>query len=233
MRSKKYQDLDWSDDPKNNMENRDSVYLSDIEEAGAIDEMAAATKASEEVNEGSMAVIFDFLKEIIIAIIIAIIVMQFIKPTIVQQRSMEPNFYENDYLLVSRQSYKLFQGTPELGDVIIFSTGTKTSSGKDKLLIKRVIGVPGDVVAIKDGKVYLNGEIIDDSYTKDQYTTGDVEETVIPAESLFCMGDNRASSVDSRSPEIGFVSYDSIVGKVVFRVFPFSEFGRITNPYSS
>ena len=159
--------------------------------------------------------------------------MQFIKPTIVKQRSMQPNFYTNDYLFISKQSYKLFGGQPERGDVIVFKSKLEDAEGETKMLIKRVIGVPGDVISIHDGKVYINGKETDDSYTMDNYTTGDITELVVPADHLFCMGDNRAVSIDSRSDSVGLVSYKDIVGKVVFRVFPLRKFGTIHNPYKN
>ena len=172
-------------------------------------------------------------KDVAIAVVIAILVMQFIKPTIVKQRSMQPNFYTNDYLFISKQSYKLFGGQPERGDVIVFKSKLEDAEGETKMLIKRVIGVPGDVINIHDGKVYINGKETDDSYTMDNYTTGDITELVVPADHLFCMGDNRAVSIDSRSDSVGLVSYKDIVGKVVFRVFPLRKFGTIHNPYKN
>ena len=172
-------------------------------------------------------------KDVAIAVVIAILVMQFIKPTIVKQRSMQPNFYTNDYLFISKQSYKLFGGQPERGDVIVFKSKLEDAEGETKMLIKRVIGVPGDVISIHDGKVYINGKETDDSYTMDHYTTGDITELVVPADHLFCMGDNRAVSIDSRSDSVGLVSYKDIVGKVVFRVFPLRKFGTIHNPYKN
>ena len=172
-------------------------------------------------------------KDVAIAVVIAILVMQFIKPTIVKQRSMQPNFYTNDYLFISKQSYKLFGGQPERGDVIVFKSKLEDAEGETKMLIKRVIGVPGDVISIHDGKVYINGKETDDSYTMDNYTTGDITELVVPADHLFCMGDNRAVSIDSRSDSVGLVSYKDIVGKVVFRVFPLRKFGTIHNPYKN
>ena len=172
-------------------------------------------------------------KDVAIAVVIAILVMQFIKPTIVKQRSMQPNFYTNDYLFISKQSYKLFGGQPERGDVIVFKSKLEDAEGETKMLIKRVIGVPGDVISIHDGKVYINGKETDDNYTMDNYTTGDITELVVPADHLFCMGDNRAVSIDSRSDSVGLVSYKDIVGKVVFRVFPLRKFGTIHNPYKN
>ncbi len=173
----------------------------------------------------------DWIKDIAVALIIAVVVVQFIKPTIVKESSMEPNFYENDYVFVSKQSYKLFKQEPQRGDVIVFRSTLTTETGAEKLLIKRIIGLPGDVITIEDGKVYVNGILNDDSYTRDQYTRGNIDELEVPDETYFCMGDNREVSLDSRSPKVGFVHEDTIVGKVIFRVFPVSEFGTIDNPY--
>ncbi len=173
----------------------------------------------------------EWIKDILIAALIALIVMQFVKPTIVKQHSMEPNFYTNDYLFISKQSYKLFRGTPELGDVIVFKSEIEDDNGIKKLLIKRVIGVPGDVITIEDGAVYVNGKEIDQSYTKDNYTSGSLKDVEVPADSVFVMGDNRAVSIDSRYEQVGFIPFDEIVGKAVFKVFPLGSFGRIGNPY--
>ena len=234
MRSRKYQQYNsaeefrqaMTDFEENNPEEAEAIRSGVARETAR--EAAAADVAAE--DDGGIP-IGEWIKEILIAIIVALIILQFLKPTIVKQRSMEPNFYTNDYVLVSRQSYKLLQGNPELGDVVIFETDMQTDSGEGKLLIKRVIGVPGDVVSIADGKVTVNGEEIDDSYTKDQFTSGEVTDLVVPQDSYFCLGDNRAVSVDSRSDEVGFVERDRIIGKAVFKVFPFKEFGFIKNPY--
>ena len=171
----------------------------------------------------------EWIKDIIIAIVIAIVVVQFIKPTIVKESSMEPNFYANDYLFVSKQSYTFSE--PKQGDVVVFHSELKQDNGDEKLLIKRVIGLPGDTIDIKDDKVYINGVELAEDYTKDGYTTGEVEGLVVPEGKVFCMGDNRRVSIDSRYPEVGCVEIDEIIGKVVLRVWPFSEFGLIKNPY--
>jgi signal peptidase I len=166
-----------------------------------------------------------------VAFAIAFIIMQFIKPTIVKQNSMEPNFHTNDYLFISKQSYHLFGGNPEIGDVIVFRSKLKDGKGKEKLLIKRVIGVPGDTITIKDGKVFVNGEEIDATYTMTGSTNGYIEDLVVTKDSLFCLGDNREVSVDSRYEEVGLIPEDDVLGKAVFRLFPIKEAGRIKNPY--
>lgn len=175
------------------------------------------------------SVAWEWVKDILIAVIIAAVIVQVIKPTIVKERSMEPNFYGNDYLFVYRLAYK-GDNEPKKGDVIVFRSDLETDNGKKKLLIKRVIGVPGDQISIHNGDVYINGEADDQSYTLSGETVGDVEATV-PEGKLFCMGDNRDVSIDSRSDSVGMVDQDRIYGKVVLRLYPFNKAGTIENPY--
>lgn len=172
----------------------------------------------------------EWIKDILIAVVIAIIIVQFIKPTIVKESSMEPNFYENDYLFVYKMAYK-FGNSPKKGDVVVFKSDLQTDSGDKKLLIKRVIGVPGDKVTVKNGEVYVNDSKDSQAYTKDRTTKGFVNNVSVPKGKLFCMGDNREVSIDSRYEEVGLVKRDDVVGKVVFRLYPFGRFGTIHNPY--
>lgn len=166
---------------------------------------------------------------IAIAIAVAFVISIFIRPTIVKQSSMEPTFINGDYILVSKQSYGLFNQNPKEGDVIVFKSHLETDDGDEKLLIKRVIGVPGDKIQIKDGYVYKNGTKLEEDYVKQQgvtrpYEDGITEKTyTVPENSVFAMGDNREVSVDSRSVAVGFVSVDDIYGKVVLRAFPFDR----------
>ncbi len=172
----------------------------------------------------------EWIKDILIAVVIAVVVIQFIKPTVVKQSSMEPNFYENDYLFVSKQSYKLF-GEPERGDVVVVHSSLVQDNGDEKMLIKRIIGLPGETIDIRDGQVYIDGEVLEEDYTKEGYTSGELENFTVPEGEYFCMGDNRRVSIDSRDPSVGCIPRDEIVGKVVLRLYPFSEFGIIKNPF--
>ena len=169
--------------------------------------------------------IFEWIRDIIIAVIIAFLILIFFKPIIIQQESMEPNFYSGDYVITSRQAYTLF-GDPERGDVVIFKTDLKDDKGKDKNLIKRVIGLPGETVEIKEGYVYVDGKKLDEPYVKEQGISdlvigGDMAPVTVPDGELFCCGDNRGVSLDSRS--IGTISMDQIVGKVKLRLYPFNS----------
>ena len=166
--------------------------------------------------------LLEWIRDIVIAVIIAAIILAFFKPIIVQQDSMQPNFYSGDYLITSRQAYRLF-GQPERGDVIVFKSHLYDEKGKQKNLIKRIIGLPGDTVEIKNGDVYINGELLQEEYVAEQGLSGEMEAVTVPEGRLFVMGDNRRVSQDSRSPEVGTIEMDSIVGKVVLRLYPFNQ----------
>ena len=166
------------------------------------------------------------MKDLIIAVFIAVVIIQFIKPTIIKESSMQPTLYENDYIFLSKQAYNLF-GDPEYGDIIVFHSDIESENGKKKDLIKRIIGLPGDVISVTDGVVFRNDEVLKESYTMEDYTTGQVMEYEVPDGMMFVMGDNRRVSLDSRSEDIGAVSMDDIMGKAVWKVYPFKDFGKI------
>ena len=150
----------------------------------------------------------EWIKDILIAIVVAFLVLQF------------------DYLFISKQSYRLF-GDPQRGDIIVFHSSLTTSDGSEKLLVKRIIAIPGDTISITGGVVYINGEPQDEPYTKDGYTNTEMDEVYVPEGKLFCMGDNRQNSRDSRDSAIGLVDEDDVLGKAVFRLFPFSRIGGL------
>lgn len=169
-----------------------------------------------------MKAIWEWVKEIIVAVIIASVILAFVKPIIIRQSSMEPTFYNGDYVFISKQAYSIF-GDPQRGDVVVFHTGMQTDDGEDKNLIKRIIGLPGDTVEIIDGYVYLNGQLLDEPYINEQGVSGEMEAVTVAEGELFCMGDNRRVSLDSRDAAVGCVNQDEILGKVFVRLYPFSE----------
>lgn len=170
-----------------------------------------------------MKELLGWIRDILIAVAIAAVILAFFKPIIIQQQSMEPNFYSGDYVITSRQAYNIF-GDPQRGDIIVFKSDLYTDEGEAKNLIKRIIGLPGDTVEIIDGEVYLNGEMLNEEYIKEPGLSGEMEAVTVPEGELFVMGDNRRVSQDSRSGAVGTISQDTIVGKVVVRVYPFSQF---------
>ncbi|MCI8648444.1 MAG: signal peptidase I [Firmicutes bacterium] len=148
-----------------------------------------------------------------------------IKPTVVKANSMQPTLYANNYLLVNKQAYRF--GEEKRGDIIVFQSELKDKKGKDKLLIKRIIGLPGDTIRIKDGAVFLNGERLTEDYIMEVETPGNLADYTVPEGKLFVMGDNRRVSIDSRSPEVGCIDEDTVMGKAFVRLYPFREIGTI------
>ena len=171
----------------------------------------------------------EWIKDILLAIVVAVLFLQFIQPTIVKEHSMENTLKENDYLFVSKRAYTWLGGAPKYGDIIVFKSDLElgNNSGQTKQLIKRVIAVPGDYISIHNGVVYLNGIALDETYTKDGFTDTEMDEITIPEGYLFAMGDNRQHSADSRDSRIGLVPIERVKGKAVLRLFPFNKFGGL------
>ena len=167
----------------------------------------------------------EWIKDLGIAVIIAALFLQFFMPTIVREHSMENTLKQNDYMFVSRRYYTWFRHEMKRGDIIVFKSDLTTVTGSEKLLVKRIIALPGDTVSISDGKVLVNGEASDDSFTKDGYTGGEMAEVTVPEGRIFVMGDNRQNSTDSRSAVVGFVDINTVKGKVVFRLLPLKRAG--------
>lgn len=168
------------------------------------------------------------ITDLVIAAVIAGAILFFVRPTIVKQTSMLDTFQPNDYVIMYRRAYS-GDKTPQRGDVVIFrSSLINEENGDNKLLIKRVIGLPGDEIMIKDEQVYLNGEKFKENYLKDGITPAievpqDGQSYTVPEGQYFCMGDNRVVSMDSRYSEIGCVTEDMIEGKAILRLFPFNK----------
>ena len=161
----------------------------------------------------------------------------------VQQRSMENTLYNSQKLILDKVSYNFVD--PKRGDIIIFlENGQRGTIAKDaemfiksiksifqkidvdKRMVKRVIGIPGDEIDIKDGYVYINGEKINEPYIKGKTFSGELKFPInVPSNKLFVLGDNRPVSMDSRI--FGLISHNQVEGKAIFRVFPFSEIGPI------
>jgi len=166
----------------------------------------------------------EWIKVILTAIVIAFIITQFIRPTLVRGESMYPTLAEDDYLIVNKISYKI--KSPNHGDIIVFKTNLLQEDGTSKDLVKRVIATEGDHLIIKNFKVYVNGKLIEEPYIEEQYTSGDID-IIIPENKIFAMGDNREKSLDSRYDEVGLVDEDDLMGKVSVRLYPLNRIGFV------
>ncbi len=201
--------------------------------------------------------VWEWTYTILIALVIVLLLKTFIFDIVrVDGPSMNPTLTHNDRLIVTKLGYTPKHGDI----IILDSTHRERhsyynvlaeESGKDSLnifemgyhyltdmpknlksvyYVKRVIGLPGDEIDIRDGRVFLNGEILEEAYY-DGYTTK-TDLTVsypvtVEEDCVFVMGDNRHNSKDSRASVLGQVPVDAVEGKAIFRLWPFSAIGKI------
>ncbi len=167
--------------------------------------------------------IFSWVKSILLAVALVVICREFIfMPVTVDGESMLPTFEEKNKVVVSKLT------SIDRFDMVVFD-----APDDSVLYIKRVIGLPGDTIEVKDEVLYVNGKAYKEEYVNREYdgeiVTGDftLEEmtgsTEVPEDHYFVMGDNRLRSKDSRT--FGFISDENIEGEVKFRFFPFNEIG--------
>lgn len=160
--------------------------------------------------------LWEYIKMIIFVVVVVLIVNNFLLINArVPSESMEKTIMTGDRFFGNRLAY-LFDD-PERFDIVVF----KYPDDESQLFVKRVIGLPGETVEIKDGKVYINGSEtpLDDSFTPET-PTGDYSPYVVPEGSYFMLGDNRNHSGDSRFWKQPYVEKEKIVGKAIFRYFP-------------
>lgn len=135
--------------------------------------------------------------------------------------SMEPTFQLGDYVVVNRLAYRA--GDIERGDVVVFPAPNSPEID----YIKRVIALPGDRIAVYNGAVVVNGATLQEPYIL-ELQGGNYAERIVPAGYVFVMGDNRNNSDDSRS--WGFLAVEDIIGKAIFRYWPFNNMTVVDHP---
>jgi signal peptidase I len=177
----------------------------------------------------AIASIFDFLQGIVVVLALLVMVYLFImSPQEVSGSSMEPNFHNGEYILTSKILYKF--RLPERGDVVIF----KSPANKEVDYIKRIIGLPGDTVSVKDNAYYVNNQKVDEPYLAPETPIfggsylAEGQTVTVPEGSYFVSGDNRAHSSDSR--EFGPIAESDFIGTAIFRYWPFSQMGTHPHP---
>ncbi len=177
--------------------------------------------------------VFELLKIVVISLFIIIPIRYFlIQPFYVKGASMEPSFYDHEYLIIDEISYRFNE--PNRGDIIVF----RYPRNPQEYFIKRLIGLPGEQIQIKDGEVKVfndssgDGFVLDEDYLPDNLKTYGLSEEIITLSEVnendpttkneyFVLGDNRNSSKDSRS--FGPVAESFITGKVLLRGWPFDR----------
>jgi signal peptidase I len=162
----------------------------------------------------------DVLETVLPALLIAVLINVFVgQATRVEGQSMEPNLHTDQRLVVEKVSYR-FHG-PQRFDVVVL----EMPSQGDELLIKRVIGLPGETVEIKDGHVYINDEQLQESFTDEMTQPGRYGEVTVPPLHVYVLGDNRDRSNDSRS--FGPVPIKSVVGRAWLSYWPLERVGLV------
>ena len=175
--------------------------------------------------------ILEFVQSIVLALSVFVLIYLFVaQPNQVKGSSMVPNFTVGEYLLTDKISYQF--GIPMRGDVVIFKAPSSEPCAEDECeYIKRIIGAPGDKVMVENGQVYLNGELLEQSFLPDDYVTDSgsfCEEGVeveVPVGKYLVFGDNRSHSRDGR--EFGLIDKSLIVGKAFFKYWPLNKMGLI------
>lgn len=177
-----------------------------------------AVERENKTNQGAFT-----LRELLQSLLVALFLVVIIKTFIVQlfwipSRSMEPILLINDRIIVTKFSY--WYEEPQRGDIIVFRFPKDTS----KHLVKRVIGMGGEIISIRNNQVYINGKLLDEPYINNEKYQ-DFGPVVVPDGHYFVLGDNRDSSEDSRS--WGYVPARLVVGKAQYRYWPLSRVGKI------
>jgi signal peptidase I len=165
-----------------------------------------------------------------LSLLLAFGIRQFVaEPRYIPSESMEPTLEINDRLIVEKISYLLHP--PERGDIIVFSPPAKVVEACDgsasvlqEAFIKRVIGLPGDQVEVRQGTVFINSQPLAESYIAEPPRNA-IEPVIVPPNSYFVMGDNRNNSCDSRF--WGTVPRQNIIGRAAVRFFPFDRLGGL------
>lgn len=169
--------------------------------------------------------VFSWVFQIVLVLALAAVVAIFFFQSIVmQESSMEPTFQTGEKFFINKMAYKL--GSPKRGDIIAF-----TKDGKDNsaIHIKRVIGLPGERIQIREGKIYIDGEEYKEEGDFPQITNPGLAEDGVTLKSneYFVLGDNRNNSEDSRFAEVKNVNKKYIEGKVWFCISPFQKMGFV------
>ncbi len=160
----------------------------------------------------------DWLVSILVAVVLAFLIRTFIVELyIVDGPSMRPTLESHERLVVNKFIYRF--RPPEHGEILVF----RYPRDPNRDFIKRVIGVPGDSVEIKDHRVFVNDQLLSEPYILEP-TLSTYPKAVVPEGTVFVMGDNRNNSEDSRFVDVGFVPYDLIKGKALLVFWPFDQF---------
>ena len=195
------------------------INIENLKENKAVSE--AREKLRDDRTRGIVKWVFEIIVTLVFAVLVAISAFQTVT---LQESAMEPTYSVGEKFFVNRALYKI--SSPKRGDVIVFKTSASDSAA---LHIRRVIGLPGETVQVKDGKIYINGKAYEENGAYQDMADGGLANSAITLESgeYFVLGDNRNNSEDSRFSDIGNINKKYIVGKIWFTVSPKNKIGFI------
>ena len=163
--------------------------------------------------------VWEWVRSILIAVVLALLFRMFLfEHFLVDGQSMYPTLRDSERIIVNKVVYRFNE--PENGEVIVFNYQDRRD------FIKRIVGVEGDVVEIRDNKFFRNGVVVKEDYLENVQMS-DYGPATVPPGSLFVLGDNRSNSRDSRYPDVGFVSIEEVKGRAALVFWPFDEARKI------
>lgn len=199
------------------------LTLINLDQAG--ERPKTKTKSVDKKSISLLKEILDLLANVAITVVVLIILKEYvIINAYIPSGSMENTIMPKDRVIGNRLAYLFSE--PERGDIVIF----KYPDDETQLFVKRIIGLPGETVTIEDAKVYIGEEQIrlEEPYLKEEWVIDNGSYTFeIPEGSYLMLGDNRNNSKDSRYWDNTYVEEEKILGKAVFRYWPFSSFGTL------
>ena len=171
----------------------------------------------------------EYAEALLVSVILAALIIVFVAQSfLVEGSSMEPSFHDGQRLMVEKVSYRF--GEPKRGDVVVF----RYPSAPRRKFIKRIIGLPGDEITIKNGFLHINGQRLEEDYingpTYGTYSAPTFGPVLVPDGHYFVLGDNRRNSDDSRYPDVGFVPRKNLVGRALFVYWPLNQISWISIP---
>lgn len=159
-------------------------------------------------------------------VIAAWLVTMFFRPVTADGSAMLPGIRDGEVMIVAKHTYSAVRGTPEFQQVVEFKDDFLDEGEKGENSIRRVIGLPGDKIEIRDGKVYRNDVLLKEEYITGT-TEGEVGPIIIDEDEVFVLGDNRENSIDSRDPRVGPLKLKLIRGYCAITVWPLNEIGKV------
>lgn len=199
----------------------DEYNVESIKECGEEVIIVKQIKEEKSVGKQMLQLMIYFATVIVISLVINTFVFQKIQ---VDGKSMMPNLQNSDQLILEKVSY--YFNPPERFDIVVFQP---YESNHKTFYIKRVIGLPGETIQIKDGEVYIDGTKLEEQYGNDKMNFAGIasEEITLKDDEYFVLGDNRNGSKDSRDQEVGIVTKKQIEGRAAFCIWPLRNFGKV------